>query len=138
MAELYWEDLDELVERDPLLLRDRAWSEIKKLRDRIAAIEHGCGADAESAHPRRSDPTPTSDSGESPVRGETWTNSYITPGFAAPALVVEPTDPGDEFAQAWLADEQNEPGVRLSRAQCHTLALSLMARALIMGDGPRD
>lgn len=70
-----------------------------------------------------------------PVVGGIWPNSCIVRAFDASTLVVEPTDPGDRFVQVWMADEQSEPGVRLTREQCHTLALSLMARALIMDEG---
>lgn len=36
---LTWQDLDDMVEGDPLVLRDRAWDEIERLRGELAAAE---------------------------------------------------------------------------------------------------
>jgi hypothetical protein len=86
-----------------------------------------------SAHPRGIDLNP--DNIDRPVRGDTWPNSRPVPRWDALSLVVEPTDPGDGFVQVWMSDGQGEPGIHLTQAQCHTLALSLMSRALIMSEG---
>lgn len=39
MSDLTWDDLDAMVEGDPLLLRDRAWDEIRWLRQRLEVSE---------------------------------------------------------------------------------------------------
>lgn len=36
---LTWQDLDDMVEGDPLELRDRAWAEIKRLNALAEAVE---------------------------------------------------------------------------------------------------
>ena len=38
MGELSWDDLDAMVEGDPLVLRDRAWQEIHGLRQENAQL----------------------------------------------------------------------------------------------------
>lgn len=37
---LTWEQLDEMVEGDPILLRDRAWAEIQRLRREARVKQH--------------------------------------------------------------------------------------------------
>jgi hypothetical protein len=45
MNELTWEDLDDMVEGDPLELRDTAWEEISRLRRQRAKLAGRLGVD---------------------------------------------------------------------------------------------
>lgn len=44
-AELTYEQLDDMVEQDPIATRDRVWAEIQKLRRERAKLAHWAGVD---------------------------------------------------------------------------------------------